>query len=257
MQAQPFVTFVVPTYRRPEKLERALASISVAISLSGDQTHETIVVDDCPDGSAFAVARRFNAQYVHKAGRDRGLSASRNIGMLMARGQFLCFLDDDDFFLPQGVGRLLNAAQDGGAAIVFGDYQAFNTEARAEISLASINLDSLLVCNQIPVGAYVLSKARVFSNFDTRMRSHEDWDFLLSHVLQGCLQHVPGAVVVIDKTENHTTSNQARRRKLFWLDFLSVYARFPASHLSQHRAQMLASLGIEIPESLMQFDDEI
>lgn len=257
MSSNPVVSVIVPTYRRPEKLERALASIPEAMSQSGEHNHQTIVVDDCPEGSAFAVARRFNAQYVHKAGRDRGLSSSRNIGMSLARGQYLCFLDDDDFFLPQGLQRLLVAAQIDGVAVVFGDYQAFNTEMKADVPLAGVTIDNLLVCNQIPVGSYVLNRGMVCRNFDVNMRSHEDWDFLLSHVTQGGFRYTSGAVVVIDKTENYTTSNQARRRRLFWLDFLSVYSRFPARHLSSQRTQMLASLGIQIPENLLQFDDEI
>jgi glycosyltransferase involved in cell wall biosynthesis len=248
----PTISIVVPTYRRPEKLTRALGSLAQALS----QPYEAIVIDDCPDGSAFAVARQFHAQYVHKAGRDRGQSASRNIGMTLARGRWLCFLDDDDFFMPQGLDRLLIAAESGGQ-VVFGDYQAFNAEARAEVPLAGITLDTLLVCNQIPMGAFVMDRGAVVRSFDTRMRSHEDWDFLLTHILRSGMQYVPGAVVVIDKTENQTTSTEARRRKLFWLDFLSIYARFPASHLSTARGQMLASLGIQMPDGLLQFDDEI
>lgn len=248
----PTISIVVPTYRRPEKLARALDSIAQALS----QPYEAIVIDDCPDGSAFAVARQFQVQYVHKAGRDRGQSASRNIGMALAQGRWLCFLDDDDFFMPQGLERLLAAAQTSGK-VVFGDYQAFNAEARAEVPLAGITLDTLLVCNQIPMGAFVMERGAVARQFDTRMRSHEDWDFLLSHILRSGMQYVPGAVVVIDKTENQTTSTEARRRKLFWLDFLSIYARFPASHLSTARGHMLASLGIQMPDGLLQFNDDI
>jgi GalNAc5-diNAcBac-PP-undecaprenol beta-1,3-glucosyltransferase len=249
----PDLTLVVPTYRRPAKLERALQSIPGAVSAA----HEVLVVDDCPDGSGFEVARRHGARYVHKAGIERGLSASRNVGLTLARGRYLAFLDDDDFFLPQGLDRLLSAATQG-HALVFGDYAAFNTESRSDVSLAGVSVDVLLVCNQIPVGAYLISRSAVSRPFDVRLRSHEDWDFLLSHVaVADAMTHVPGSVVMIDKTENQSSSMQARRRKHFWLDFLSIYARFPASHLSAERAQMLQSLGLQIPPGMLQFDDDI
>lgn len=250
---QPVLSILVPTYRRADKLRRALDSVAGAVSAS----HEVIVVDDCPEGSGNSVARQYGARYVHKAGVDRGQSFSRNMGLEIALGQWVAFLDDDDFFLPGGLDRLLQSAIGGSAAVVFGDYQAFNNSARTEVSLAQVSWDVLLVCNQIPMGAFVIARHAVKRNFDTRMRSHEDWDFLLSNIAMGGMAHVPVDVVAIDKTENQTTSTEARRRKLFWLDFLSIYARFPASHLAQAREAMLASLGVQLPPGLLHIDDVI
>jgi glycosyltransferase involved in cell wall biosynthesis len=250
---RPNISIVVPTYRRPETLRRALESISSAVSTS----YEVIVVDDCPEATGAAVAKHFNARYVHKAGIDRGLSVSRNIGIELSRGHMLAFLDDDDFFLPGGVDRLLGGVSVGGAGVVFGDYQTFNSIRREEVSLGTVTLNVLLVCNQIPVGAYAIARHAIVRNFDTRMRSHEDWDFLLSSISEYGMAHVAGSVVAIVKTENQTTSMQARRRKLFWLDFFSIYAKFPARHLSKAREAMLASLGVQLPDGLLQNDDQI
>lgn len=249
---RPELSIIIPTYRRPEKLFRALSSVNESIS----HAHEVIVIDDCPDGSAFEVSLKFKVRYVNKGGAQRGQSASRNIGISMARGNYLCFLDDDDFLMPKGIDRLLDAGSEYGD-IVFGDYQAFNFENRIDIVLSGVNLDALLVTNQIPMGAFLIEKSSIFRNFDERMRSHEDWDFLLSHAVTGGLHYVPGVVVSIDKTENYTTSTEARRRKYFWLDFLSVYARFPAGHLEEMRREMLTSLGIALPIGLLNFDDRI
>ena len=247
----PELSLVIPTYRRPDKLARALESVAAAVS----HAHEIIVIDDCPDASGFDLAKRHNARYVHKAGVDRGLSLSRNIGIELARGRRIAFLDDDDFFAENGLDRLLCGGNEGG--IVFGDYGAFNTQARTDVSLAGMNMDVLLVCNQIPVGAYVIDRGAMLRKFDARLRSHEDWDFLLSNATGAGLLHVPGVVVMIDKTENQSSSMQARRRRLFWLDFLSIYSRFPAPHLGAARIRMLGTLGIAVPEGLMQFEDQI
>lgn len=249
---QPEISIVVPTYKRPEKLDRALESIGDAVSSS----YEIIVVDDCPDGSGFAVANRYGARYVSKAGIDRGLSASRNIGLSLANGVWIAFLDDDDFFAPRGLEKLLSIAKFQ-RGIVFGDYAAFNLDTRADIDLSAVNLDALLVVNHIPVGAYIIERGAITQPFDARLRSHEDWDFLLTHTVNLALHHVPGVVVQIDKTEVQSTSMLARRRKLAWLDHLSIWARFPASHLSAQRSQLLLSLGIQIPTELLQFEDEI
>ncbi len=240
----PAISIVVPTYRRPEKLARALGSIAQALS----QPSEVIVIDDCPDGSAFAVARQFQAQYVHKAGRDRGQSASRNIGLALARGRWLCFLDDDDFFMPQGLDRLLIAAEAGGQ-VVFGDYQAFNAEARAEVPLAGITLDTLLVCNQIPMGAFVMDRGAVVRSFDTRMRSHEDWDFLLSCLGGRKLVHLPVNTVNIHKSLANAPENLRRGNthdELIVEVMRHLYKKFPGEHLGikQARQMLMKNSGI-------------
>jgi glycosyltransferase involved in cell wall biosynthesis len=168
------LSIVVPTYRRPGTLERALASVAAATRAD----HEIIVVDDCPEGSAFELARRFGARYLFKAGRQRGLSASRNLGLDVATGVFVAFLDDDDFFNPSGLDALLQHAS-AHEGLCFGNFSTFTHEQRVHHDLAALTADHLLVCNQIPVGAYVMRRAGLSSRFDERLRSHEDWEFLL------------------------------------------------------------------------------
>ncbi len=250
--ARPALSVVVPTYQRPEPLARALQSARAAFS----GALELLVVDDCPDGSGFAIARAHGARYVHKAGCDRGLSASRNIGLALARGSCLSFLDDDDCFAPGALDALVTAARSSGG-LAYGDHGLFAGEARREIELSSVTIDDLMVCNRIPVGSYVIDRSAVCVRFDERLRSHEDWDFLLSHAARVGFQHVPGVAVWIDKTDNATTSMQARRRATFWLDFLSIYARFPAPALARARSEMLGKLGLSVDAGLLAFEDRI
>jgi GalNAc5-diNAcBac-PP-undecaprenol beta-1,3-glucosyltransferase len=246
------VSVVVPTYQRPEKLARALTSIGSACNA----THEVIVVDDCPQGSGFEVAKRFNARYLFKAGAQRGLSQSRNLGLTLATGRYIAFLDDDDFLSPGGVDLML-AAITGTTSFVFGDFSNLFAAEKVRTDLTLLTHDHLLICNQIPVGAYLMDRAMVARNFDTHMRSHEDWDFLLCNMDWDRTVHVPHEVVTIDKTENHDTSMQARRSQHFWLDFMSIYARHPAPHVKTHRRNMLLSLGIAIDEKMLALADTI
>lgn len=249
----PLLSVIVPTYRRPEALAQALASARAASM----RPLELIVVDDCPEGSGFAPARAAGARYLHKAGQDRGLSASRNLGLDLARGQVLAFLDDDDRLVPGALDPLVDVALARGL-LAFGDH-GFTVQGAPvkEVKLAGLQAEHLLVCNQIPVGSYVLPRAALVRRFDPRLRSHEDWEFLLAHAQAHGLHHVPGVVAWIDKTDNAAGSMQARRRQLFWLDFLSIYARFPAPQLAAARARMLQSLGVALPEDMLRVDDVI
>ncbi|MEL6813068.1 MAG: glycosyltransferase [Bacteroidota bacterium] len=91
---QPLVSVIIPTYNRETYLRKAIESV-----VSQTYSHlEILVVDDgSTENYAQAICSSFpNCRYLHKP--NGGLSSSRNFGIQHARGQFLAFLDDDDFW---------------------------------------------------------------------------------------------------------------------------------------------------------------
>jgi glycosyltransferase involved in cell wall biosynthesis len=97
--AQHKVSVIVPTCDRPALLRQALASIR---ALEGpDLTFEILVGDNGTASETPAVAEEFGAIYL-KASK-RGPSAARNLGLRAATGEYIAFLDDDDFWLHENV----------------------------------------------------------------------------------------------------------------------------------------------------------
>ena len=98
-----FVSVIIPTYKRSEKL-------SVAINSVLNQTYkniEIIVVDDNGNTSFREEAYKTLASYIesdqikyikHKS--NQGGCAARNTGAFAAKGDYIAFLDDDDFYEP-------------------------------------------------------------------------------------------------------------------------------------------------------------
>src|SRR5689334_20378787 len=71
------------------------------------QSWEILLVDDGSTDASTEIARRFaldspeRIRYLeHAQHANRGMSASRNLGMRYARGAYLAFLDADDIWLP-------------------------------------------------------------------------------------------------------------------------------------------------------------
>lgn len=95
----PLLSVVIPTCNRPQFLPRAIAS---ALQAAPDGDVEVIVVPNGPDESWKVVAEAFKQdQRVqwHPIAKAHACTA-RNRGMMLARGKYLRFLDDDDYLLP-------------------------------------------------------------------------------------------------------------------------------------------------------------
>lgn len=90
------VSIVIPTYKRPHLLGRAIRS-ALAECSPGD---EIIVVDDGPTDDTKAVAQAFGPPVRYLAGEHRGAGAARNAGIAAATRDLVAFLDDDDEWLP-------------------------------------------------------------------------------------------------------------------------------------------------------------
>lgn len=119
--SEKLVSVVIPTYKRPDMLERAIRSVL-------NQTYkniEIIIVDDNGCGSEMQretekVASRFGTSItylVHE--NNKGGSAARNTGWKKASGEYITFLDDDDEIsatkIEKQVARLENLDESYGA----------------------------------------------------------------------------------------------------------------------------------------------
>jgi len=91
----PLLSIIVTTYNRPLFLKRAIESVVE----QSNADLELIVIDDGSSPSAESIVSNFNdqrIQYIFQ--KNKGRSAARNHGMNLAKGEYICFLDDDDIY---------------------------------------------------------------------------------------------------------------------------------------------------------------
>jgi glycosyltransferase involved in cell wall biosynthesis len=100
-------SIVIPTYNRADLLPRAIQS--VLGQTLGDW--ELIVIDDASTDETPAVLAGFcdPRLRVFRNQPNRERSASRNRGIEAARGDYICFLDSDDLYLPHHLETLAQA----------------------------------------------------------------------------------------------------------------------------------------------------
>ena len=93
----PKVSIVVPVYNVEKYLHACVDSI---LSQKGDIIREVILVDDGSTDGCGAICDEYAAKFphvrvVHQS--NRGLSAARNAGLSLAKGEYVLFVDSDDF----------------------------------------------------------------------------------------------------------------------------------------------------------------
>lgn len=112
----PLISVIVPVYRVEEYLERCVKSIL-------SQTYknlEVILVDDgspdqCPVICDACAEKDARVKVIHQ--ENKGLSGARNAGIDAASGEYLAFVDSDDYVSPHFIEELYQLLQDTGCAI--------------------------------------------------------------------------------------------------------------------------------------------
>lgn len=102
------ISVIVPVYQVEKYLDRCVGSIA-------DQTYrdlEIILVDDgspdqCPALCDAWAKKDSRIKVIHQ--KNSGLSGARNAGLAAAAGEYISFVDSDDWIAPQFIERLLEA----------------------------------------------------------------------------------------------------------------------------------------------------
>ncbi|ALJ01465.1 glycosyl transferase family 2 [Rufibacter tibetensis] len=178
----PLVSVVIPCYNHGNYLLEAFESIW----RQDYPAIEIIVVDDGSKDNTRQIAQAIEGIiYIHQ--ENQGLSAARNTGIKHAKGQFLVFLDADDWLLPGAIS--INAAylkQNSELAFVSGAHdKVFEREgfSKEEIwEVPSNHYQQLLQGNYIGMHATVMYNRWVFDEFlyNTSLRTCEDYDLYLN-----------------------------------------------------------------------------
>ena len=108
------VSIIIPVYNVEPYIEECL--LSVAKQTVSSQI-ECIIVDDCGTDNSICIAQQFIDTYngeatfriIHR-GANGGLSAARNSGIREAKGEYIYFLDSDDYIIPACIETLLRMA---------------------------------------------------------------------------------------------------------------------------------------------------
>lgn len=139
---QPLISVIIPCYNVEEYLPRCVESVL-------NQTYrnlEILLVDDgspdrcgeiC-DGYAAVDSR---VKVIHK--ENGGLSDARNVALDVMKGEYVTFVDSDDYVAEDYVEYLYNLIEENGVKLSVSGYQEFQEGASVEIRPCPVSAKSM------------------------------------------------------------------------------------------------------------------
>ncbi len=192
------VSVIVPVYNAEKWLERCVRSIL-------GQSHselEVILVDDGSGDRSGEICdewadRDGRVRVIHKA--NAGVSAARNDGLAAARGEYVAFCDNDDFYAPEMIARMLEMCVEGDC-----DIAQCGVRKGGDGSLPDTMPDTM------PQRVKVLTGREVLENFYT-LCSPWIWDKLYRREVWNGVRFPVGSYTDEDQRVVHHLMGAARR----------------------------------------------
>jgi glycosyltransferase involved in cell wall biosynthesis len=206
IKLNPLISVIIPTYKRNDFLKRAIESVlnQSYINL------EVIVVDD-NDPDTFhrkqtekkinELRKKYNNNIIHiKHDKNKGASAARNTGIFYAKGEYIAFLDDDDYWVPDKIEVQLKYINDYDIILSLGNYInsnfKFKNFDKKEITSNDLKKRN---CGGGSTSSLLIKKDIVKNYlFDTSLYKSQDWDLYIRLSQKYKIKNIKKPLTVID-----------------------------------------------------------
>lgn len=238
----PLVSVIITTYNYAHFLSKAIKSVV-------NQTYknfEIIVIDDGSEDDAASVVKSFECvQYYYQ--ENKGLSAARNKGFKKSKGNYLVFLDADDWLEPDALQQNLSVIMNKpGVAFVSGNYYFLRAETNKLDGVCSYitrnHYTHLLRRNYIGMHAAVMFQRWVFKEFkyDEDLRACEDYDLYLHVARKYPVMHHQQFIA----TYYFHTSGLSHNYKAM-MDSINIVMKKQASFIRTHEERLAYQEGLQ------------
>ena len=151
------VSVIIPAYNASQYLGRALDSV-----LGQDIDTEIIVIDDASDDPIDQVMEKYKScpqlLYV-KNQKNLGVAASRNLGVMLSQGDYVAFLDADDWWEPGKLQAQLDIVDKTGTALTYTGRKIHYGDMVQPYRVPEVlTYEELLKCNYIACSSVLLER---------------------------------------------------------------------------------------------------
>ncbi|MBZ0312024.1 glycosyltransferase family 2 protein [Clostridium butyricum] len=265
------VSVIIPTYKGSKNICRALRSIEnqsypnievIIVDDNGKKTDEQIKTET----TIKAVKWNFNYKYiVHEINKNGAVA--RNTGIKLAKGNYICFLDDDDVYFPEKIKLSVECLEENkDIDACFSGVLLRRNEKFVDyiIPRKSENIQKELMFNgsMFGTGSNIFVRAsvlRAVNGFDERYIRHQDLEFLL-RVFEKFKYIVIPDILIIKDNDSFVNNipkywKMKETKAMYYNDFKFIIDRWSNKEQNDYYMQECASLlkdcfGVENKESI-------
>jgi glycosyltransferase involved in cell wall biosynthesis len=214
------VSIIIPCYNASRWIGEAIESCL-------QQTYsdiEIIIIDDGSKDNSLEIIQSYaekNKNIIWQSIYHVGGNHARNVGLSLAQGKYIQFLDADDYILPSKIERQVTFLETTGADVVYGDWRHQyhsnnNSYTLGDIKITGQQLDileSLLGTWWVAVAALLYRRKAIKNGWDETLNAAQDRDFFISVVMHGALvMYQPGCYCIYRRYGNVTVSTASKPR---------------------------------------------
>lgn len=126
----PLISIVVPVYNASKTIERCIESV---LSQTYSQ-FELILIDDGSTDDSLAICEKFamsDSRIIVRHQENKGVSAARNLGISLCNGEWISFVDSDDYLGESYLHDLITVSSD--CDIIIGGYMKKYVKTNQEV----------------------------------------------------------------------------------------------------------------------------
>lgn len=184
---QPLITIIIPIYNAEKTLERTLKSVL-------HQTYknfEVLMIDDSSRDKSKEIASTYTKDKRFKLislDSNAGVANARNVGIDSSNGEYICFLDSDDWWETEKLNLQITKTLDNNFLLSYMTYQRIEEDTLRVFSCVkppkSLTYKNLLRSNHIGNLTTMIKKS-VIGNTRFKKTGHEDYIFWLDILKKG------------------------------------------------------------------------
>lgn len=215
------VSVISPVYNVEKFIEHTINSVL-------NQSYpnfEYILVDDCSTDNSADIILRMAKEHpeikYHKLEENSGAGFARNIGIKMAEGQYIAFLDSDDCWKPDKLEKEVNLAKEKDAEFVFTAIEmideAGNVIKGKRKVKEKVDYKFLLTNTMIATSSVLIDISKVGKFEMPLVRSGQDYATWLMLLRNGRIAYgIDEALTQYRRTEGSLSSKKTKNWKKVW-----------------------------------------
>ncbi len=206
---QPFVSIITPVYNAGAWLEKTIRSVLGQTW----KNFELILIDDGSSDESVTIICQFMAAdkriILLQQKKNKGVAAARNKGLLQAKGEYICFLDSDDLWLPHKLEHQIGYIRANGCRLLCSPYTKINQDGGIKGGTIAvppiITYNDLLSSNYIPC-LTAIGESSILKRFKFKKVGHEDYLYWLEILARGYVMHGSSEEVGLYRVRNDSIS---------------------------------------------------